>query len=224
MSQLTHNMRLLLKKNALFQRTESHEANFQRLKESISSDTCFMYFDTSKPITLQVNASQVGLGGVLLQEDSQGRTRPVAYASKALTPCETRYANIEREMLAVAWGCIKFHHYLYDRKFICQTDHKPLEDIHLKHLSDAPPRLKRLLLKLQPYDITIKYVPGQKVPVADALSRVSPSGKTEIKGLDVTIHDLTTTLNHVQVEAIQQATREDQVLQMLMQPDDAGMA
>ena len=217
MSQLTHNMRLLLKKNALFQWTESHEANFQRLKESISSDTCLMYFDTSKPITLQVDASQVGLGGVLLQEDSQGRTRPVAYASKALTPCETRYANIEREMLAVAWGCIKFHHYLYGRKFICQTDHKPLEDIHLKHLSDAPPRLQRLLLKLQPYDITIKYVPGQKVPVADALSRVSPSGKTEIKGLDVTIHDLTTTLNHVQVEAIQQATREDQVLQMLMQ-------
>ena len=210
-------MRLLLKKNALFQWTESHEANFQRLKESISSDTCLMYFDTSKLITLQVDASQVGLGGVLLQEDSQGRTRPVAYASKALTPCETRYANIEREMLAVAWGCIKFHHYLYGRKFVCQTDHKPLEDIHLKHLSDAPPRLPRLLLKLQPYDITIKYVPGQKVPVADALSRVSPSGKTEIKGLDVTIHDLTTTLNHVQVEAIQQATREDQVLQMLMQ-------
>ena len=79
------------------------------------------------------------------------------------------------------------------------------------------PWLQRLLLKLQPYDITIKYVPGQKVPVADALSRVSPSGKTEIKGLDVTIHDLTTTLNHVQVEAIQQAIREDQVLQMLMQ-------
>ena len=217
MSQLTHNMRLPLKKNALFQWTESHEANFQRLKETITSDTCLMYFDTSKPITLQVDASQVGLGGVLLQEDSQGRTRPVAYASKALTPCETRYANIEREMLAVAWGCIKFHHYLYGRKFVCQTDHKPLEDIHLKHLSDAPPRLQRLLLKLQPYDITIKYVQGQKVPVADALSTVSPSGKTEIKGLDVTIHDLTTTLNHVQVEAIQQATREDQVLQMLMQ-------
>ena len=176
-----------------------------------------MYFDTPKPITLQVDASQVGLGGVLLQEDSQGRTRPVAYASKALTPCETRYANIEREMLAVAWGCIKFHHYLYGRKFVCQTDHKPLEDIHLKHLSDAPPRLQRLLLKLQPCDITIKYVPGQKVPLADALSRVSPSGKTEIKGLDVTIHDVTTTLNHVQVEAIQKATREDQVLQMLMQ-------
>ena len=94
---------------------------------------------------------------------------------------------------------------------------KPLEDIHLKHLSNPPPRLQRLLLKLQPYDVTIKYVQGQKVPVADALSRAIPSGKAEIEGLDVTIHDLTTTLSHVQVEAIQMATREDQVLQMLMQ-------
>ena len=176
-----------------------------------------MYIDTYKPITLQVDVSQVVLGGVLLQEDSQGRTRPVAYASKALTPSETGYANIEREMLAVAWGCIKFHHYPYDRKFVCQTDHKPLEDIHLKHLSDALPRIQRVHLRLQPYDVTIKYFPGQKVPVADALSRVSPSSRTEIKGLGVIIHDLTTSLCHVQVEAIQKSSREDQVLQMLMQ-------
>ena len=51
MSQLRHNMSLLPKKNALFQWTESHDANFQRLKESISSNTCLMYFDISKPIT-----------------------------------------------------------------------------------------------------------------------------------------------------------------------------
>ena len=66
MSQLTHNIRLLLKKNALFQRTESHEASFQRLKECTSSDTCLIHFDTFAPITLQVDASQVGLGEVLL--------------------------------------------------------------------------------------------------------------------------------------------------------------
>ena len=57
MSQLTHNMRILLKKNTLFQWTESHEDNFQKLKDSISSDTCLMYYGTSKPIVLQVDAS-----------------------------------------------------------------------------------------------------------------------------------------------------------------------
>ena len=202
LSDLTANLRSLLKKDALFQWTESHEANFQKLKESISSDTCLIYFDTSKPVTLQVDASLKGLGVCLLQEDSQGRLRPVAYASNSLTSAETRYANMEREMLAVVFGCIKYHHYLYGRKFVCQSDHKPLADIQLKYLSDAPPRLQRLLLKLQPYDITIQYVPGTKVPIADALSRVSPSGKIKIKGLDVTIHETCPGFETNHVEAI----------------------
>ena len=60
LSDLTSNLRSLLKKDALFQWTESHEANFQKLKESISSDTCLIYFDTSKPVTLQVDASLKG--------------------------------------------------------------------------------------------------------------------------------------------------------------------
>ena len=121
-------------------------------------------------------------------------------------------------MLAIVFGCLKFHHYLYGRSFVCNSDHWPLENIHLKHLSDAPPRLQRLLLKLQPYDITIKYLPGNKVVVADALSRVSPSGKTVIRGLDVTIQEMTNQpYVHIQIAQIQKETREDQVLQLLMQ-------
>ena len=79
-------------------------------------------------------------------------------------------------------------------------------------------------MKLQPYDVTIKYVTGQKVPVADALSRVRPSGKTEIKGLDVTIHDLTTTLNHVQVESHTEGNQRGSGLADAYATDDAGMA
>ena len=72
-------------------------------------------------------------------------------------------------------------------------------------------------MKLQPYDITIHYVPGPKVPIADALSRVSPSGKIKIKGLDVTIHETCPGFKTNHVEVIQKATKEDQILQMLMQ-------
>ena len=86
-----------------------------------------------------------------------------------------------------------------------------------EYLSDAPPRLQRLLLKLQPYYIAIKYVPGSHVPVADALSRVSPSGRREIKGLDVTIYDIAPDLTHSQVETIQHTTKEDPNLQLLIQ-------
>ena len=70
---------------------------------------------------------------------------------------------------------------------------------------------RKIALSLQPYDITFKYILGWKVPVAEALK-----DRIEIKGLDITTHDVTTTLNHVQVEAILNATGEDQVLQLLI--------
>ena len=103
-----------------------------------TSQGCLAYFDQKKDIFLQVDASIQGLGAALMQKDQQGRLKPVAYASKSLTDTEKRYSNIGGELLAVVFGCIRFHHYLYGRKFECHSDHKPLEDIHLKHLSDAP--------------------------------------------------------------------------------------
>ena len=120
-------------------------------------------------ITLQVDASLQGLGAVLLQRD-----RPIAFASKALTDAKTRYANIERELLAVVYGCERIHTYLYGQSFVVETHHKPLESIHIKHLTTAPQRLQRILLRLQPYDITIKYKAGKEMLLADSLSRSSP--------------------------------------------------
>ena len=120
-------------------------------------------------------------------------------------------------MLAVVFGCMGFHHYLYGRELICQGDHKPLEDIHLKQLSDAPPRLQRLLLKIQPYNFVIKYVPGKDIQMAGALSSASPKKKTEIKGLDVTILEHTPQLSRIYTESIQKVIQEDKTLQLLIQ-------
>ena len=103
MARGTANPRLLLRKDVLFQCTESHEANFQKLKDSISSDECLVYFTSSKLVILQVDASKLGLGGCLLQEGNYGKLRPVTYTSKSLMPAETKYTNIERDMLAVVW-------------------------------------------------------------------------------------------------------------------------
>ena len=134
MSDLTTHLRKLLKRDVPFQWTDSHKEALQKLKDSISSDMCPQYFDATKLVTLLVAASKVGLGAVLTQNDSQARGKLEAFASKSLTPAKTRYANIECEMLAVVFGCIEFHHYLYGRKLICESDHKPLEDLHLKYL------------------------------------------------------------------------------------------
>ena len=102
-------------------------------------------------------------GDVLIQKSSEGREKTVTYASKSLTAAETRYANTEKEMLAVVFGSTRFHHYMYGQMITCQSDHKPLEDIHPNHLSDASPRLQRLLLKIQPDNVDINYIPGTKI-------------------------------------------------------------
>ena len=68
---------------------------------------------------------------------------------------ETCYANIKRELLAIIYGCEKFHTYLYGRTLIMETDHKPLKMISLKNLTAAPAHLQRMLLCLQQCDLVI---------------------------------------------------------------------
>ena len=155
LSGLSTTLRELTRKNVTFQRSDEHQEAFEAIKEGVSADVTLKYFDPQKPITLQVNASMAGLGTVLFQE-----VRPVTFASRALTETESRYANIEREMLAVVFGCERFHNFLFGQDFIVESDHKSLESIHLKHLSSAPARLRRMLLRLQPYTMVIKYKPG----------------------------------------------------------------
>ncbi|XP_035676225.1 uncharacterized protein K02A2.6-like [Branchiostoma floridae] len=79
--------------------------------------------------------SSKGVGAALIQDG-----KPSHFASKALSPAETRYANIERELLAVVYGCEKFHTYLYGRSFEVESDHRPLEEMLL---ADALSRLSQ---------------------------------------------------------------------------------
>ena len=137
----------------------------------ICTATTLAYYDRREPVVFHVDALIKGLGTALFQNN-----RPIAFASKALTPAETRYANIERKLLAIVYGCEKFHSYLYGRSFVAKTDHRPLEQIHKNNLMQAPPRLQRMLLRLQPYDFEIKYLPV----TADALSRLSPLDEFEV--------------------------------------------
>ena len=73
-----------------------------------------------------------------------------------------------------------------------ESDQKPLSAIHIKNLSAAPSPLRRMLLRLQPDDLTIQYVPGKDVPIADALSRLSPEENHSIADLDIQIHEVST--------------------------------
>ena len=138
------------------------------------------YYDRTKPVKVQADASLRGLGACLIQEH-QGEDQPIAFASKSLTDAETRYANIEREFLAIVFACQRFSTYLLRRSFIIESDNEPLEMIAMKNLANTPPHLQRMLLKLQRYDVTIKYRPGPQMQLADALSRCPARASQEIK-------------------------------------------
>ena len=152
-----------------FQWNPEHQQAADKVKELIASLGILQYFDGNKPVTIQVDSSMRGLGVTLFQ--SKG---PVEYRSKLLSETEHRYSNVEREMLSVVYGLEKFHYYAYGRHVTIETDHKPLESIFKKHLSSAPPRIARMMLRIQKYDVDIKYVPGKETPLADALSRLNP--------------------------------------------------
>ena len=185
LSQLTSPLRDLLRKDVDFQWMPNHDKAFQKMKLAICEPKVLAYFDGQKPIVIQTDASMRGLGSTLMQDG-----RPVAYASKSLSQTEMNYSNIEREMLGVVFGLQHFHHYVFGRKVCVETDHKPLEAINKKNLTQAPPRLQRMLLKIQPYDVEIRYKPGRDIPVADALSRAPIPGK-EMPDMDIQIHSVT---------------------------------
>ena len=156
-------LRDLCKSDVPYDWGPEHDAAFSALKKTISSSEVLRYYDNTKPLILQVDASQRGLGAALLQDGG-----PIAFASKSLTETEGRYTNIEREMLGIVFGLERFHQYVYGRHVDVHTDHKSLEAISGKHLINAPPRLARMLLRIRQYDATIKYVPGRDIPLADA--------------------------------------------------------
>ena len=147
-----------------------HLENFQQLKMEISNVKALPYFNTSAETTLLTDASKNGLGACLIKNG-----KVVCYASRALTKTEQNYQNLEREALETIWGMEKFHYFLYGKEFTLETDQKPLVSIYKKHMVDISPRVQRLIVRSFPYQpFNVIYKKGKDIPVADALSRVTP--------------------------------------------------
>ena len=208
-------LRQLLEKDVEWHWNETHQQSFDKLKEMVTSTPVLRYYDPSKPVLLSVDASSTGLGAVLVQEG-----KPVAFASRALTPAQQKYAQIEKELLAIVYGCNKFHQYVYGRTVHVESDHKPLEAIMQKNLNQAPLRLQRMLLNLQKYDLKVKYKPGLTMQLADTLSRNYLPESKEVLVDDLGICEITIPA-HLPVtkpkyEEFKKATADDPVMQQLI--------
>ncbi|KAL5479489.1 hypothetical protein EMCRGX_G023016, partial [Ephydatia muelleri] len=216
-----HPLYQLLCKDVKWKWTKVHDIAVKEAKALVCKSPILAHFDTSKPIKLYCDASAVGIGACLMHVIG-GQEQPVMYASRSLSKTEAKYAQIEREALAIIFAIKKFHQYLYGKEFILVTDHKPLCKLfgHMDGIpSLAAARIQRWALLLSAYQYRIEYVPGSENYCADCMSRLPlPIGGGEDKDtkeasilavecctLPVTAHD------------IAKATRRDKMLAAVLQ-------
>jgi hypothetical protein len=159
----------LTKKNAKYEWTEEHEKSFKKLRDALTSAPVLAAPDPSKDYILHTDASDIGMSGVAQQYDEQGELHPVAYWSKTFNPAQRNYSVTDRECLALVTALEHFKTMLEGHKYVCLTDHRAL--IYLMKNQDSTARLNRLMLRLAPYEIKIKYLPGKDNHGADLLSR-----------------------------------------------------
>lgn len=180
LSTLIQPMTALLHKDVVWQWSEKCQSAFENAKKSLQSDKLLVHYDPDLPLILACDASPYGVGAVISHRMKDGSERPIAFASRMLTKTEQNYSQIEKEALGLVFGVMKFHEYLYGRKFLLLTDHKPL----LKILGPktgvptlAAARMQRWALILAAYTYEIQYKRSEQHSNADALSRlpVKPS-------------------------------------------------
>lgn len=174
LSKRTAALRELSRNDVEWSWTEIHERELEDLKQSITTAPVLAIFDPNKLVVVQTDSSKDGLGSVLIQEG-----KAVAYASRTLSKSEQKWAQIEKELLAIVFACERFHYFLYGRPFVVQSDHKPLESLVKRDIDDVTPRLQRMFLHLLKYPgMCIKFTPGKDMLLADCLSRAALPGDT----------------------------------------------
>lgn len=189
LAQGTQAMRQLLCKTSDWTWGDQQKQEFKAVKEMMTSAPTLRPFDLGARTRVSTDASSFGLGAAILQEE-EGQWLPVAFASRAMTATERRYAQVEKEALAICWAVEKFHYFLAGRKFEVETDHKPLVALlGLKELARLPLRLQRFRLRMLSYDYNIFYTPGQKLVLADLLSRDSRNEEPAIEGIVASLDD-----------------------------------
>ncbi|XP_015271835.1 PREDICTED: uncharacterized protein K02A2.6-like, partial [Gekko japonicus] len=184
----------LLHKEAKWRWGSEQERAFKGVKALLVSNAVLTHYDDNKMLVLAADASPYGVGAVLSHLMPNGEEAPVAFYSRSLSSAEKGYAQIDKEGLALVAAVKKFHDFLYGRKFLLVTDHKPLlgifaPDRQLPNIMSA--RMLRWALFLSAYDYDLEHRPGKAIGHADALSRCplpgldsDPAPASEVLAID----------------------------------------
>ncbi len=176
---LLHPLNRLLRDGQNWTWTKECTNAFDAAKKLLVTAPVLTHYDPLLPLKMAGDASAYGLGAVISHVYPDGSERPIAYASRTLTNAEKNYPQIEREALSLVYGIKKFHQYLYGRRFVLVTDHKPLTTL-LGPKKGVPPlaaaRLQRWALLLSAYSYEIEWKPTSEHANADGLSRLPLAG------------------------------------------------
>uniref|UniRef100_A0A803JCG3 Gypsy retrotransposon integrase-like protein 1 n=1 Tax=Xenopus tropicalis TaxID=8364 RepID=A0A803JCG3_XENTR len=127
LSDVCEPLRRLTDKDSVWVWQSSHDKSMEQIKKLVTAQPVLRYYDVNEEVTVQCDASEKGLGATLMQQG-----QPVAFASRTLSPTEQRYAQIEKECLAIVFGCQKFDQYLVIiPKTLCP---EMIARIHSSHL------------------------------------------------------------------------------------------
>ena len=227
LSDMTQPLRKLEDKEVEWCLLKQHKKAFETVKEYLVKAPVLAYYNVNKDVTIQCDASETGLGAVLLQDDP-----PIAYASRALTETETRYAQIEKELLAIVWAANKFDQYIFGRKIVhIESDHQPLKAVFAKPIHKSPKRLQRMLMVLQKYTLEIQYKKGALMWIADTLSRAyrnttecAQHDTSEVRALEEIDHSDGVSIAPNRLEQFKQSTAADPVRQDVITAIKTGWA
>ncbi|KYO28482.1 hypothetical protein Y1Q_0016908 [Alligator mississippiensis] len=140
---------------------------FDTLKAALVKQPILKALLHDKPFYVATNASDVGLGAMLLQEH-QETWHPVVYLSRKLIPWEWNLSSIERLCLAIVWALNKLKPYLWGQQFTVLSDHAPLQ--WLQTMQNTNAKLQRWAWQLQEFNFTVEHIKGSQNLIADALS------------------------------------------------------
>ena len=204
----------------------SQQKGFADTKAELSSPRILALYNPAAKTTVSADASSFGLGGVLSQKQSSGQWQPVSYISRSHTLVEQRYAQVEKECLAVTWACERFADLLIGKEFLIETDHKPLLPLLTsKNLDELPVRIQRYRMRLMRFQYTVTHIPGPDLKIADALSRAPLPEITDTdKQLQIDtdayvaqgIQGMPATPERLKQIQIRQAQEQDNILQQLI--------
>nr|XP_039248050.1 uncharacterized protein K02A2.6-like [Styela clava] len=162
---------LLSKKNSWIWE-QSQIDSFQKVKQECLSKKVLSLYNPNSATIVSADASSYGLGATLKQKNSDGQWKSVAFASRAMNTTVQKYAQLEKEALAVTRACECFQDFLVGMHSMINTDHKPLVALFgTKSLDELPPRIQRFRLRLMRFSFDISHIPGKHLIIADTLSR-----------------------------------------------------